>query len=142
MFKDFKNLTQSTAFPPPDLMRTLIDLFFRYVTPFFPIIHRPTFEAQYADRLHERDSHHAQLLFMVCAVASVYSDDPRVYQEVRGVPVPGYKYFVEVSNWSRSLAAARLSDLQACLVCTLSLLVIPVNAYHPAVNCPISHSCG
>lgn len=97
-------------------MHSLIDLFFRYVTPFQPFVHRPTFEAQYADGLHERDAHYAHLLLMVAAVASIYSNDPRVYWENRGAKIPGYKFFAEVKDWQHTFAPVMLPDLQAIAV--------------------------
>lgn len=104
----------SIEFPPKDLILHLFDLFFRYITPFFPIIHRPTFEVQYADGLHERDTRYSRLVLMICATASIYSDDPRVLHEVNNSRIPGYQYFLDGNNCTHS--AAQLPDLQICVV--------------------------
>ena len=93
MYQETKDLAfNSKAFPAPDLARTLFGLFFRYITPFRPVIDRVRFETRYADRLHERDSDFARLLLAVCAVASVYcKEDSRVYHvSGAGQRLPGY----------------------------------------------------
>ena len=112
--------SRPVTFPEDDLILSLLSLFFRYTTPFMPVIHRATFEAQYADKLHFRDPPQAKLLLMMCAVASPYSDDPRVLHEYRGAKIPGYQYFCQVKDWPKLLAPSTLADIQACVVCTLS----------------------
>jgi len=105
------------TFPPEDLAATLIELFFRHFSPFFPIVHRPSFEAQYKDRLHLRNTSSAMVVLLVCAIASRYCDDPRVCLKNGGRPSAGWKYFVQVKDLKRSLhAPAKLSDLQTYAV--------------------------
>ncbi|EIN11920.1 hypothetical protein PUNSTDRAFT_142130 [Punctularia strigosozonata HHB-11173 SS5] len=68
-------------FPPPDLARTLIDLYFAHVNSQFPLLHRPTFEKSWMSGLHQRDVWFACLCMSIFAVASRWSDDPRVLTE-------------------------------------------------------------
>lgn len=103
----------SVVFPPDDLIATLFELFFRHFTPFLPIIHQPTFEAQFKDGVHRRNTSFAIVVLLVCAVASRYCNDPRVCLKDGGRPSAGWKYFVQVKDLRRSLhAPAKLSDLQ------------------------------
>jgi hypothetical protein len=69
------------ALPPDDLAASLTELFFVRVNPHWPLLHRPTFERQRAAGLHERDVWFAALCAGVFAVASRWSDDPRVLAE-------------------------------------------------------------
>lgn len=64
--------------PPRDLARKLIDLFFEHVNVQFPLLHRPTFERQWTEGCHYRDIWFSCLCFSVFAVASRWSEDPRV----------------------------------------------------------------
>ena len=82
-----------------------------------PFLHRPTLEAQINDRLHERERSQAQLLLMICATASAYINDPRVYESISGVTAPGYQYFSVVQDsWSPLLGRPALAELQTCAV--------------------------
>ena len=104
-------------------MHSLLSLFFRYITPFTPVVHKPTFEAQYAEKLHLRDLPQARLLLMMCSVASPYSDDPRVLHDYRGAKIPGYQYFCQVKDWLKLLAPTTLADIQAYAVCFVLLMM-------------------
>lgn len=105
-------------------METLFGLFFRNFIPFLPIIHEPTFRAQYADGLQKRNTGFAVVVLLVCAIASRYCDDPRVCLKDGGSPSAGWKYFVQVKDLKRSLhAPATLSDLQTYAVCTICLRI-------------------
>lgn len=107
----------SITFPPDDLIHTLFGLFFRHFTPFLPIIHQPSFEAQFKDGLHKRNTSFAIVVLLVCAIASRYCNDPRVCLKDGGRPSAGWKYFVQVKDLKRSLhAPAKLSDLQTYAV--------------------------
>lgn len=112
----------SVTFPPDDLIHVLFALFFRHFTPFLPIIHQPTFEAQYKDGLHNKNTSFAIVVLLVCAIASRYCDDPRVCLKDGGRPSAGWKYFVQVKDLKRSLhAPATLNDLQTYAVSGLGI---------------------
>ena len=42
-------------FPPPDLLEKLIDLYFKNMNDYLPLLHRPTFEQGVREGLHLRD---------------------------------------------------------------------------------------
>ncbi|PCH38603.1 hypothetical protein WOLCODRAFT_97393, partial [Wolfiporia cocos MD-104 SS10] len=67
------------AFPEPDLMHTLIDLYFVKVNTHVPLLHRPTFEAEISDGLHLRNPKFGATVLAVCALGARFSEDPRVY---------------------------------------------------------------
>lgn len=74
----FRTLAES--FPPPDLARTLIDLYFSKVNLMYPLLHRPTFNKQWEEGLYRRDVWFAAVCMAVFANASRSSDDPRVLE--------------------------------------------------------------
>ncbi|KAJ6511807.1 fungal-specific transcription factor domain-containing protein [Mycena vulgaris] len=92
---------QSTAysFPPAELAMHLIDLYFVHVNVYLPLLHRPTVERGVATGLHHMDDGFAAILLLVCAVASRWSNDPRVM-----VPMAGDHLFGQ----------PKLYDLQYC----------------------------
>lgn len=132
-------------FPPPDLTDSLINLFFLHVNPQCPIFHRPTFERQWREGLQETDPWFGCLCLALFAVASRWSDDPRVLDghayDIPEAEVPdedckwqraGWKYFsaaVDVHRDSRSLFhPPGLFEVQ-----TMSLLgmFLRGTAFHP-----------
>lgn len=97
--------------PDDASFQSLFKLYFRHVAPFSPIIHRATFEAQTADRLHQRSPSQARLVLMICAVASVYK--PQMPEHQRHPP--GWNYFSAVRAIQNELTltnAAKLIDVQ------------------------------
>lgn len=81
----FRTLAEN--FPPPDLARSLIDLYFSRLNIMYPLLHRPTFHKQWEEGLHREDVWFAALCMSVFANASRWSDDPRVL-EMRPELVP------------------------------------------------------
>ena len=65
-------------FPPDDLASSLIELFFVHTNTQFPLLHRPTFQRQWNQKLHHRDIWFACLCLSLFCVASRWSDDTRV----------------------------------------------------------------
>ncbi|KAJ7899046.1 fungal-specific transcription factor domain-containing protein [Mycena leptocephala] len=87
------------TFPDPDLLPVLVALYFKEVNPFWPILHRPTFDRKVADALHLRDNRFGSTLLMVCSLGARYSDDPRVVLEsVERHPLhsAGWKWYSQV----------------------------------------------
>ncbi|KAJ7137562.1 fungal-specific transcription factor domain-containing protein [Mycena crocata] len=66
------------TFPEPDLLHTLVGLYFAHVNAFLPLLHLPTFEASLRAQLHLRHGGFAKTLLLVCAVGARYSGDLRV----------------------------------------------------------------
>lgn len=65
-------------FPPPDLSASLMDLYFTHTNLFIPLLHRPTFARDLANRLHLTNNGFAATFLLVCAIGSRFSSDPRV----------------------------------------------------------------
>ncbi|KAJ7505470.1 fungal-specific transcription factor domain-containing protein [Mycena galericulata] len=66
------------TYPANDLITSLVELYFTNVHPTFPVLHRPSFERSVAEGLYLTDMKFGAALLAVLAVASRYSDDPRV----------------------------------------------------------------
>ncbi|KAK1221480.1 Gypsy retrotransposon integrase-like protein 1 [Marasmius sp. AFHP31] len=73
------------TFPPPDLLPTLISLFFANAHPIYPVLHKSIFEQSVRDGLHYRDTYFASVLLVVCAIGSRFSLDPRVFEKDDGI---------------------------------------------------------
>ncbi|KAG9101474.1 hypothetical protein FRC06_002988 [Ceratobasidium sp. 370] len=110
--------------PPPDLFESLIELFFKHVSPQIPIIHEPTLRAQIRAGLHTRDHSFARLMLAICALAARWSNDPRVLHESERAAAEagdlnasrlsaGVKYFHQIRLLRRSMPKpAVLFDIQ------------------------------
>ncbi|KAF8643172.1 hypothetical protein AX16_009214 [Volvariella volvacea WC 439] len=91
-------------FPPEELIHQLVDLYFKHTNIFLPLLHRPTFERLIQEQLHQRHEMFGAVLLLVCAVASRYSDDPRVRLDgEKGFHSNGWKYFHQVQLVKKSL---------------------------------------
>ncbi|TRM69374.1 fungal-specific transcription factor domain-containing protein [Schizophyllum amplum] len=86
-------------FPADDLMEQLVNVFFDRVNIFLPLLHRPTFQRYIDDGTHFRDREFAHVLLLVCAVASRWSEDPRVLVDgVDDAHSAGWKYMIQVKH--------------------------------------------
>ncbi|KAH9935489.1 fungal-specific transcription factor domain-containing protein [Fomitopsis serialis] len=65
-------------FPPLDLAESLIELYFARNNSLFPLLHRPTFQKQWRSGLYKVDVWFACVCMGLFAVASRWSDDPRI----------------------------------------------------------------
>ncbi|KAL1735502.1 fungal-specific transcription factor domain-containing protein [Schizophyllum commune] len=85
-------------FPEDDLMNHLVDLYFKYINPFLPLLHRFTFEGLIRQGEHFKDREFGGVLLLVCANASRYSDDPRVLLPgANSQHSAGWKYYQQVT---------------------------------------------
>lgn len=90
--------------PEDDLLSSLVDLYFAQVNPFVPLLHRSTFEKSVKDKLYLEDKDFAMVLLLVCAVASRYTDDPRVLSDgVTSKRSSGWKWFNQMLRARKSL---------------------------------------
>ncbi|KAG8987926.1 hypothetical protein FRB94_008216 [Tulasnella sp. JGI-2019a] len=117
----------SLRFPPPDLIRILVDRFFEGAMPLMPILHRPSFERQYAENKHRTDFNFAKLLLIVCSVGSRYCKDPRVCLTSPEGEVEwnsaGWIYFAQVYQVQKPLlVAAKIMDLQIMALSAIFLM--------------------
>lgn len=103
--------TPQYTFPPPDLLSALVDLYFEHNSVYIPLLHRPTFERALADDLHLRDDKFGGNVLIVCAIASSFSDDPRVFDSERPFSC-GWKYFTQVTLELEIYSTPTLYDLQ------------------------------
>ncbi|KAG6917730.1 hypothetical protein DXG01_001381 [Tephrocybe rancida] len=105
----------SFIFPAEDLMTSLVNIYFEKVNILLPLLHRPSFEQSISEELHLRDDGFGTVLLLVCAVASRYSDDPRILLDgfETTLSTGGWKWFHQVQQVKRSvLAPPSLYDLQ------------------------------
>ncbi|KAJ7648436.1 fungal-specific transcription factor domain-containing protein [Mycena rosella] len=106
---ELAHLSPPEAFPPlifpqPDLLDGLVSLFFARVNIVLCLLHRPTFEKALASGLHLVDHQFGSTVLGVCAVASKYSDDPRVLLEGTNTRLSsGWKYFCQLEPFKKAL---------------------------------------
>ncbi|KAG6853776.1 hypothetical protein C0991_001487 [Blastosporella zonata] len=102
------------SYPDDDLLLSLVTIFFEQINTFFPLFHRPSFERSVAERFYLKDPTFGGTLLLVCAIASRYSDDPRVlYAGTTSEHSAGWRYFEQVSVIRKSfIPAPSLSELQ------------------------------
>ncbi|KAH9957115.1 fungal-specific transcription factor domain-containing protein, partial [Russula dissimulans] len=107
-------------FPEPDLLNSLITIFFTQIAPMLPFLHRPTFMRSFDDRLHLRDDKFGALVLLVCANASRYSTDPRTLLEGGDLHSAGWKLFSQVEPFTSAvLSGPELYDLQVAALAGL-----------------------
>jgi hypothetical protein len=113
-----KRTTPPLDFPPGDVADNLVDLCFLKVMPFFPVLHRPTFDRQRRSGLHRQDSTFARLYLIVCAIGANFSDDPHVFALSANYNLPrgsaGWYWFSQLTPFDReSTGAQRLGGLMS-----------------------------
>jgi hypothetical protein len=92
----------SPVFPELSLMRHLLDIYFDIHNIIFPILHRPSFERSFADKLHERNDPFGAVVLLMCAIACRHSDDPRVkHPIVTSTSNTGWNLFNQIDRMRR-----------------------------------------
>ncbi|KAL0070197.1 Gypsy retrotransposon integrase-like protein 1 [Marasmius tenuissimus] len=113
---DFIRKFESTSymFPEHDLLQDLVDLYFKHINIFIPLLHKPTFIRQLEQGLHQREEGFGAVLLLVCANASRYSSDPRVRLDGEESWLSaGWKWFNQVQLVRKALLSPpSLFDLQ------------------------------
>ncbi|KAJ7622648.1 fungal-specific transcription factor domain-containing protein [Mycena polygramma] len=109
--------TPRQSFPEDDLLASLVDIHFEEINPLFGILHAPSFCRMLADGLHLREPHFGAVVLAVCALASRYSDDPRVLLDgVASEYSRGWKWFRQVQSFCTTFSSEySLHQLQ--LIC-------------------------
>ncbi|KAK7034653.1 Gypsy retrotransposon integrase-like protein 1 [Paramarasmius palmivorus] len=104
------------VFPEDDLMRNLIDIYFTALNPFFPLLHRPTFDRALAEGEHKNNRSFGYTVLAVCAVASRQSNDPRnLSEDTTSEHSLGWKWFRQIPIMRPNFAEPpSLYDLQLC----------------------------
>ncbi|KAJ7709839.1 fungal-specific transcription factor domain-containing protein [Mycena rosella] len=120
------------TFPEPDLLQSLIQLYFANVNCFYPILHKPTFERNVAAKLHLRDHRFAATLLMVCSLGARNSDDPRVYLDSESsFHSAGWKWHNQVRVIPKHLIyKPNLYELQTIAMSSLFLLALSPVAWN------------
>ncbi|KAJ7467810.1 hypothetical protein B0H11DRAFT_2306193 [Mycena galericulata] len=110
-------------FPEPDLLQDLVSLYFTRVNILLLLLHRPTFENSLADGLHLVDHRFGSTVLAVCALASKYTDDPRVLLEGTETKLSaGWKYFRQLQPLRKSLVQPiSLYEAQTLCLCVCYL---------------------
>ncbi|KAJ4490586.1 fungal-specific transcription factor domain-containing protein [Lentinula aciculospora] len=116
-------------FPEPDLLRTLLNLYFDKHHPVYPLLHRSSFERHvYIENLHLTDQRLGAVVLAVCALGSRLTDDPRTFytgsQDLRSA---GWKYFGQIrlvrTNFTEPLS---LYDVQLYALTVVFVFPTPV----------------
>ncbi|KAM5544145.1 hypothetical protein V8D89_002194 [Ganoderma adspersum] len=114
---------EESAFPPPDLLDSLVDLYFCHMNIHFPLLHEPTFKAAVKAGQHLRDGGFGATVLLACAIGARSTHDPRVLLPGSGHPhTAGWAWFGRVEQARRlSFAPAKLHDLQVYALMALFL---------------------
>ncbi|KIP05405.1 hypothetical protein PHLGIDRAFT_152085 [Phlebiopsis gigantea 11061_1 CR5-6] len=117
------------AFPDPALVAELVDAYFTHLNVYFPLLHRPTFEAGIRDGLHFRHEGFGSTALLVCAIGARFSDDVRVLpSETKSWHWAGWVWFQRVSSVRKlvHLTSPSVYDLQICILITWYMAVSPI----------------
>ena len=108
----------SLDFPPPDLLRALVALYFDHQNIYLPVLHQPTFMRLLSQGRHITCHSFGFLVLIVCASGARYSEDPRALM-LNGDPLSaGWYWFNQVQNhFPVNSGTSRLYDLQCICVC-------------------------
>ncbi|KAF6744137.1 fungal-specific transcription factor domain-containing protein [Ephemerocybe angulata] len=102
------------VFPEPDLLCHLVEEYFTKSNPMFPLLNRSIFENGVRAGLHLVDDEFGGIVLGVCAVAALYSRDPRILLDVpHAEQSAGFKYYRQLRLSRDSfLRAPTLQELQ------------------------------
>ncbi|KAJ7141995.1 fungal-specific transcription factor domain-containing protein [Mycena filopes] len=109
------------VFPPPDLLTSLISLYFSNKNIYFPVLHRPSFDRAVADGLHLRDAAFGANVLLVCAIAARFSDDLRVSPPGAEPLRCGWEYFDQLTLVLELFEPPTLYRLQFYCLATMFL---------------------
>ncbi|KAJ7149345.1 hypothetical protein C8R46DRAFT_1126026 [Mycena filopes] len=106
----------SQVFPPADLFRDLIDIYFAEINIYMHVLHRPTFEKAVAEGLHLRNHQFGAIVLAVCALAGKNSLDERVLLPGADELSAGWLWFRQVRRPFSGpvVEPASLYELQLC----------------------------
>ena len=106
------------VFPEPDLLYSLVALYFEKSNIIMPILHRPTFLRSLNSGLHLREPAFGMTVLLVCAIGSRFTSDIRVLldDDISDLS-SGWKYFTQVPVFRNGLfLRSTLYDLQCYTV--------------------------
>jgi hypothetical protein len=100
-------------------MEALIQIYFDQINPLLDILHYPSFSDSVADGQHFRDRDFGAVVLAICALASRYSDDPRVFEGASEHSC-GWKWFRQIRPLRATFSPEpSLYHLQTISVCRL-----------------------
>ncbi|KAJ7163569.1 putative fungal-specific transcription factor [Mycena crocata] len=117
-------------FPDPDLLSVLVDLYFKEVNCYWPVLHRPTFERKVMDKLHLRDHRFAATLLLVSSLGARHCDDTRVnLEDETTFHSAGWKWYNQVQVIPESLICKPdLYELQTIALSAMYLMALSPTA--------------
>ena len=91
-------------------MDHLISLYFAKMNIFFPLLHRATFLQSVVHGIHRSDHGFANTLLLVCAIGSMFTDDPRVLSSESDLlkKPAGSRWFNQVPGMANTSCIIRL----------------------------------
>ncbi|CAO1630620.1 unnamed protein product [Parajaminaea phylloscopi] len=126
--KEALDAITAQVWPPLDLERKLLDLYFARINNDYPIVSESSFRAELTDPANRRDTDWVMLAMSIFAVASRYVDDDRVLDHSRSndalINTRGAKYY----NACRSISFCPITPspslrwTQMMLLCTVYVL--------------------
>ncbi|SPO23033.1 related to transcriptional activator Mut3p [Ustilago trichophora] len=103
------------SLPDRDLIKDLFDVFFTQLHPLMPIVHRPSLERDLATGRADKDSAFRGFVFTILAIASRFSNDPRVLAD-SGDPDTAGDHFAAASRLYHQVYAASLINVQVMVL--------------------------
>ncbi|KAJ7747275.1 fungal-specific transcription factor domain-containing protein [Mycena metata] len=113
------------VYPDPDLLTSLVDLYFKEVNAYWPLLHRPTFERKLANNLHLYNHKFGATVLLVCSLGARHSDDRRIYLEGAHIHTAGWKWGRQVRVVPEHLMGrCDLYELQTMALSTIYFFAI------------------
>ncbi|KAF7298537.1 hypothetical protein MIND_00800400 [Mycena indigotica] len=120
LWERFTVMYPPLEFPDPDLLETLVHIYFEQINPIMGVLHRISFEGSLESNRHLTERAFGEVVLGVCAVASKYSDDPRVFLDEAprdSEHSAGWKWFAQIRPMSASLDSTKsLLQLQRLIL--------------------------
>lgn len=107
-------------FPPDDVAHRLLDLFFCHTNTYLPLLHRPTFERYWHQRLHHSNIWFAVVCVLMFAVAS------RWYESDEGLVggPPTEKEDWKATGWRWFFVALEVHCIRRSIFCSATLFEV------------------
>ncbi|KAJ3768252.1 fungal-specific transcription factor domain-containing protein [Lentinula raphanica] len=117
-------------FPPDDLLRNLITLYFDLQHSIYPLLHRQTFERDvFVNNLHLTNKRFGGVVLAVCALGSRLSNDPRnLFDGTTDERSLGWKYYNQIRLLARTNFAEppNLFEVQVLALALLFIFPTPI----------------
>ncbi|SOV04298.1 related to transcriptional activator Mut3p [Ustilago sp. UG-2017a] len=101
--------------PDRDLVDALFDVFFEHLHPLMPIVHRPSLQRDLNAGRADKDSAFRGFVFTILAIASRFSNDPRVLARSGDADTAG-DHFAAASRLYHQVYAASLINVQVMIL--------------------------